>query len=53
MFIRNAFGDCGAMMERLLSVTQQQAFVLPIGVDVAWAIYMIYGAHHNAFITYQ
>eukprot|EP00913_Durusdinium_trenchii_P016959 g15944.t1 len=31
----NAFGDCGAMMERLLSVTQQQAFVLPIGVDAS------------------
>lgn len=24
------------MMERLLSMTQQQAFVLPIGVDVSW-----------------
>lgn len=29
----NTFG--GAMMERLLSLTQQQAFVLPIGVDAS------------------
>ena len=34
IYPRSDFGD-GAMMERLLSLTQQQAFVLPVGVDAS------------------